>query len=56
MFFQNSSDQIIKSRIEIRELLNHYFINDFSGLVIHDLMDSVIKSVSWGLQFFKQRV
>ncbi len=56
MLFEDSSNQIIESTIELWIFFNHNLIDNFSGLVVHNLVNSVISLISRGLQFFKQRV
>lgn len=56
MLFEDSSNQIIESTIELWIFFYHNLIDDFSGLVVHNLVNSVISLISRGLQFFKQRV
>lgn len=56
MPFENSSDQIIEATIEFREFFNHHLVDNFSGLVVHDFVDSVIHGVGWVLKFFEERI
>ena len=51
-FFKDSSHEIAKPRIKLRELFNHHVVNYFAGFVIHDLMDMVIDGIGWVLQLF----
>lgn len=56
MLFEDSSNQIIESTIELWIFFYHNLIDDFSGLVVHNLVNSVISLISRGLQFLKQWV
>lgn len=56
MLFEDSSNQIIESTIELWIFFYHNLIDDFSGFVVHNLVNSVISLISRGLQFLKQWV
>ena len=54
MFFQNFSNEVIKTSVKLWELLDHNFIDDFCSFVFHNLMDSIIYTISWVLSFFNK--
>ena len=43
MLFKNFSHKIIEARIELRVFFYHNFVDNLGGLVLHNLMNPVIR-------------